>query len=361
MVSQSGEVMVLVAASPTLRETVAYAVDTALKRAEEPPATLRFVSVIGSVGVDPSGEPTEERTAAGELLDRVQGWAEEDAEGAALEIRTAYLGEDRYISTPSDIARSLLTKRWHNDVELLVLDPSYDPAIETPVIRPLRVELGRISGIQVEEAPVVRTVRRTPILHRTTPRRIAGIAGLSFVFYQLLVGGFSAFDLVTGAMTAVVVASVLSHVTLSRDPDRRTAGRIGRLILFVPYLLFEILRANIVVAAVILHPRMPIDPKLTRVHTLVWGGLPITTLANSITLTPGTLTVRVDGRTLLVHTLVPSAREALFDGALERAVRFIFYGRASTRISTPRERNEARVVAPDAPLREESPAGGEGE
>ncbi len=360
MAAHAGEVMVLVAASPTLRETVAYAVDAAFERADERPPVVRFVTVIGSVGIDATGEQTEERAAAAELLERVTDWAREDADGAEIDVRTSYLGEDAYISTPSDIARSLLRKEWHDDVGLLVLDPSYDPAIETPVIRPLRVELGRLGGIEVKEAPVVRQVRRTPILHRTSPRRIAGLAGLSFVFYQLLVGEFSYFDIATGAMTAIVVAAVLSHVTLSRDPDRHTAVRLLRMVLYVPYLLYEIVRANIEVAAVILHPRMPIDPQLTRVQAFVWGGLPLTTLANSITLTPGTLTVRIDGRTLLVHTLIPDARESLFDGSLERAVRFLFYGRAATRISSPRERDEADVVAPDAPIHEEPVQGESG-
>ena len=76
----------------------------------------------------------------------------------------------------------------------------------------------------------------------------------------------------------------------------------------------------------------------------VWGGSPLTTLANSITLTPGTLTVRAEGQDLYVHALFPSAREGLFAGTLERAVRFVFYGRAAAAIATPAERGDTELL-----------------
>jgi len=66
--------------------------------------------------------------------------------------------------------------------------------------------------------------------------------------------------------------------------------------------------------------------------------VPTATLANSITLTPGTLTIDVLDDTFHVHALVPGAREGLLGGALERGVRFVFYGRRAARIASPAER-----------------------
>jgi multicomponent Na+:H+ antiporter subunit E len=68
--------------------------------------------------------------------------------------------------------------------------------------------------------------------------------------------------------------------------------------------------------------------------------MPVTTLANSITLTPGTLTIDVARQHFLVHALIPGAEDDLLEGTLERLVRFVFYGRESARIATPRERLE---------------------
>jgi multicomponent Na+:H+ antiporter subunit E len=82
---------------------------------------------------------------------------------------------------------------------------------------------------------------------------------------------------------------------------------------------------------------------------IVGSGLPVTTLANSITLTPGTLTVRARDGNLYVHSLIPWARDGLFDGSLERWTRFVFYGREAARLPTPRERDDIGIFqGPDA-------------
>jgi multicomponent Na+:H+ antiporter subunit E len=94
------------------------------------------------------------------------------------------------------------------------------------------------------------------------------------------------------------------------------------------------------IAYVVLHPDLPIDPEMVEFDAAVWSALPVTTLANSITLTPGTLTVDVSRQHFTVHTLTGSSRDDLFSGALERAVRFVFYGRAAARIPSPVERQE---------------------
>ncbi len=83
-------------------------------------------------------------------------------------------------------------------------------------------------------------------------------------------------------------------------------------------LLRDVVRANLQIAAVILNPRLPINPRMveyrTRLSTL--GGR--VALSNAITLTPGTLTVRLDEDTLLVHALTPAAEEGLQDWQVER-------------------------------------------
>jgi multicomponent Na+:H+ antiporter subunit E len=117
---------------------------------------------------------------------------------------------------------------------------------------------------------------------------------------------------------------------------------MGRLCLYVPYLVWEIAKANVAIAYVVLHPKLPIDPSLERFEAAVWGDVPATTLANSITLTPGTLTVDVSDREFYIHTLTESSRADLFEGSLERAVRFVYYGRSAARIPSPRERLEDR-------------------
>ena len=101
----------------------------------------------------------------------------------------------------------------------------------------------------------------------------------------------------------------------------------------MPYLHREVAKANVAIAAIVLHPRLPVDPKLVSYPTTLDGELALTTFANSVTLTPGTLTVDVDAEagTLLVHTLTAGTRADLLDGSLERAVGFVFDGGAVRR------------------------------
>ena len=340
----SERILVPVSETSTLRETVGYAVNEALGHATaEDPALVRFVWIYAP---DTDAVSEAERAASEELLSRVSVWASEDAGDHEMEltVETAAIGESDFIFSPSDVAALLETDAADNGIDRIVLDPEYDPGIGAPLLRSLAIDLSRRTDASVEEAQVERPTRRVPLIGQSSAAGVGILFGTAFVFYQLLGGAFTLFDLVTGTISATIVAVTLARVSLNRRPDTGMVGRILRSVVYIPYLLYEIVMANIVVAAVILNPRLDIDPRMTRVRADVVGALPTTTLANSITLTPGTLTVRVRGRSLVVHTLVPWAREGLFDGALERAVRFVFYGRDAMAVPSPRERGEAEVL-----------------
>jgi len=354
-------ILVPVTESTTLRQTVAYAVETALEDGE---GYVRFVYVYPGelrerdAGSQPDADAPDDRTRepgteppGSALLDRVAVWAGEDAGSREdeLTVETATVGTDEYLFSPEDVARALIEDARRHGAGRLILDPEYDPGIGTPVLQPLEYELARYDDVRTETAPVQRQARRGPLLARTSALQIGALFGIAFVFYQVLAGQFVLLDIVTGTVSATVVALSISRIAFTRDPSVETAKRTIRMAIYAPYLLWEILKANVQVAAIILHPRMPIDPRMTRIRPAVWGALPVTTLANSITLTPGTLTVRVRGRSLTVHTLMPGAREDLFDGGLERGVRFVFFGRQAMAIGSPRERGDAEVLqSPDS-------------
>ncbi|MCQ4334473.1 monovalent cation/H+ antiporter subunit E [Natronomonas sp. F2-12] len=338
--SADSALLVPVGESVTLRNTVAYAVEVAL---EADLVGVHFVAPVPWHDIDDVDPSVREATQ--ELLDRVATWAGEDDPDDALAVETAIIGDDEYLFSPDDYAVTLAEYADGYGIDRIVIDPEYSPGGNAPILRSMEVELDR-RGYTVEEAPVGRRVRRGRLLQRSGRLQFLTLFGVSFLFYQLL-GGFALtrFDLTTGAASAAVVSVMLYRISLG-DQIRIPvlARRAVRLALFVPYLLYEIIVSNLLVSYVILHPKMPIEPRMTEVRTAVWGGIPVTTLANSITLTPGTLTVRVDGRDFMVHTLIPAAREGLFDGALERGVRFVFYGRSAARSATPRERGDCRII-----------------
>lgn len=335
----SRDLLVPVSESSTLRSTVAYAVQQALEQADETdPASIHFVYPLSErLTFDTETDETE---TARTLLDRVAVWVEEDLGDNvdAVTVETALAGSREYLFSPGDYADVLTRYARSHDLGVVVFDPGFNPLGTTPLLPPLENEIRR-AGIEVRMAEVQRE-RRSPLLvRRGTLAQFLALAGISYLFYLLLAGAVTVFELATGAVTASIVAAALWGVSLT-TPVRpvEAAGQIGRFLLYVPYLLWEIAKANVQIAYVVLHPDLPIDPRVVEFDAAVWSALPVTTLANSITLTPGTLTVDVSRRHFTVHTLTRGSREDLFAGALERAVRFVFYGRGATRIPSPKER-----------------------
>ena len=70
---------------------------------------------------------------------------------------------------------------------------------------------------------------------------------------------------------------------------------------YVFYFLWQLVRANLDVAFRVLHPKLPIEPGIVRVETVLKTRLGRLLLANSITLTPGTITMEADGPDFYVH------------------------------------------------------------
>jgi len=327
----------------TVRQTVGYAVRSGLERAD----SLECHLVVALPYDDDVPESDRQREDAEELLSRARNWIEEDAGDADVTIETATLGADEYLFGPRDYAEIFDAYAAETGIDRVVLDPEYEPGVTARILQPLERELDRI-GLAYDEAPVERSTRRGRLTGSEDFDRLFATFMISYGFYLVLGDPTYWFDLVTGAAVAGIVAVSLARVTFSVPLDRvQSPIRVVRFALYVPYLLWEIVKANVAVSAVILRPSMPIEPTLTQVDSRVRSGLPLTALANSITLTPGTLTVRATDQRLLVHTLIPAARDDLFDGGLERAIRFVFYGRASAAIPSPRERDDAEIVGGD--------------
>lgn len=195
----------------------------------------------------------------------------------------------------------------------------------------------RFGVTTVELAPSTPSYERRRLLHPGGPRRFGTIFGLTYLFY-LAIGGFAGgLDLLTGAVSAGVVALAFSHVALSEEPElQRTGGRLVRMVVFLPVLLWQIAKANLVIAYLILHPELPVDPSLEVIETDTRDGLERMVLANSITLTPGTLTIDVRERAFTIHSLTARARSDLSDGRFQRLVSWVFHGNEHT--DTPNQR-----------------------
>jgi multicomponent Na+:H+ antiporter subunit E len=148
-------------------------------------------------------------------------------------------------------------------------------------------------------------------------RQLLPVSLMLFALWTVLSGKFDAFHLTLGAASAVSIA-LGTHRLLLLSPYIVSAERHPffrfpwlRFLAYLPWLLWQIVLSSLHVAYVVLHPRMPMQPQLIRVRAHLPHALARLTLATSITLTPGTVTLDTHDDELLVHALTATAAEDL--------------------------------------------------
>jgi multicomponent Na+:H+ antiporter subunit E len=105
-----------------------------------------------------------------------------------------------------------------------------------------------------------------------------------------------------------------------KEPWGSTRIIIPRLALYLAWMLWQIVKSGVYVAYVIIHPRMPIEPMIVRFRSRQPNGMARVILGNSITLTPGTMTLSIDGDRFTVHALTRDIEEDLVSGEMEAKV-----------------------------------------
>jgi multicomponent Na+:H+ antiporter subunit E len=132
-------------------------------------------------------------------------------------------------------------------------------------------------------------------------------------------GIFQTLTLSLGLASVIFVVFVAHRMGLT-DAEGAPFTAIPRSLTYAPWLAKEIVLANLDVARRILSPSMPIAPRMIRITAHESTDLARVIYANSITLTPGTVTVEVEGEEFTVHALTPEAAEALEHGEMDLRV-----------------------------------------
>ncbi len=149
--------------------------------------------------------------------------------------------------------------------------------------------------------------------------------GLSGFFQPLLLG--------LGLISCVGVVWIAHRMDVI-DHEGHPIHLGFRILGYWVWLIREIVKSNIDVARRILHPALPIAPCLTIVKATQGSELGHVIFANSITLTPGTVSIVVDDRTILVHAIAKELADDLQTGEMDRRV-------TAVETPTPRQREEA--------------------
>jgi multicomponent Na+:H+ antiporter subunit E len=142
-----------------------------------------------------------------------------------------------------------------------------------------------------------------------------------FTFWVVLSGMFDAFHLTLGVISCLLVAQFSHDLLFYGDDDQSWVRGLWGFITYVPWLFYQIIIANLQVAYVVLHPRMfeLIDPHVIRFKTKLKRPISKVIFAQSITLTPGTITVSIHDDEFSVYALTRNASESL-PGEMETRV-----------------------------------------
>lgn len=138
-------------------------------------------------------------------------------------------------------------------------------------------------------------------------------------FWLLLSGHFTVFLVLAGIGSSVAVVWFARRMEVV-DREGVPAHFWRSAFTYWPWLAWEIIKSAWDVSRIILDPRLPISPTLVRFRPLQRSAVGLVTHANSITLTPGTITVAASAGEFLVHGLTKAGAEAVINGAMDRRV-----------------------------------------
>lgn len=155
-------------------------------------------------------------------------------------------------------------------------------------------------------------VQKSSRLRQTFPLTLALIA-----LWVVLSGELDAFHLSIGIVSAFAISLGTYRLLLlppaigPQDVHPVASYPWLRFLAYLPWLIWQIAVASVHIAYVVLHPRMPISPRMIRIQAPLPHALARLTLATSITLTPGTVTIDVQGDDFLVHALTETSAQGL--------------------------------------------------
>ena len=147
----------------------------------------------------------------------------------------------------------------------------------------------------------------------------AALAASLFVFWLLLSGMYTPFLVLSGLGAALGVALVARRMELA-DREGHPIHLGLAALAYWPWLLKEIFKSGWQVTRIILDPRLPISPTFVRFRPSQKSTVALATHANSITLTPGTITLEAQPDEFLVHALTREGAAGVVASEMDRRV-----------------------------------------
>jgi len=122
-----------------------------------------------------------------------------------------------------------------------------------------------------------------------------------FILWILLTSTLAWEELIIGLIFSAFIALFGYSYFTDRGFSAISLKKIAYFLIYIPVFFWEMVKANFDVAYRVVHPKMPIRPGIVQIKTSLKSDIAKLILGNSITLTPGTLTVEVVKDNLLIH------------------------------------------------------------
>lgn len=121
------------------------------------------------------------------------------------------------------------------------------------------------------------------------------------LFWIMLMGSVATDSLIVGAIASLAITLFFKEGFSFFTEFRGTPSAIIAGFKYYAYFLKELVKSNLTLTAITLSPSLPVEPGIVKVRTKLKSRMGRLMLANSITLTPGTLSVELDGEFIYVH------------------------------------------------------------
>lgn len=140
-------------------------------------------------------------------------------------------------------------------------------------------------------------------------RRYIAVFILSLIFWFLLTFKFSVPNLIVGSVASAVCSAIFGRYYFQNVYKYLQPWRWFWFLVYLTVFIWECIKANFDVAYRVLHPAMPIKPGIVKVRTSLKSEFAKTLLANSITMTPGTITVDIIDDDFYIHWIYVSSED----------------------------------------------------
>jgi len=140
-------------------------------------------------------------------------------------------------------------------------------------------------------------------------RRYIAVFILSLIFWFLLTFKFSVPNLIVGSVASAVCSAIFGKYYFQNVYKYLQPWRWFWFLVYLTVFIWECIKANFDVAYRVLHPAMPIKPGIVKVRTTLKSEFAKTLLANSITMTPGTITVDIIDDDFYIHWIYVSSED----------------------------------------------------